>query len=100
VSEHVKEIITKRLTAAGFSESYGAVVHLLALMKSDPTTLQAEHGVELAVWRGHFEGLRSALHCMVMVEKKTGPKSTARIVSEHLAEALADFGSDSPALEW
>lgn len=70
-------------------------MHLLALVSGDPTTLQPDGELELAEWRGHFKGLRSALHCMLMHEKAMAPESAALVVEEHLARALTDLDTSA-----
>lgn len=88
--ETAKAIISNRVRQEGHTGSYGALLYLVALMGADPKALNPRTEHELVEWGGHFEGLRAALHCLVMYEKHVGPEPAAKIVGSHIAEAIAD----------
>jgi hypothetical protein len=89
MSDGGKAAICKQITDEGYSEGYALVVHLLALMGPDLTGLGPESLEELAEWRGHLKGLRAALFCIVMHERRIGPESAALIVKQHVEFATS-----------
>ncbi|SRR2546423_806885 len=81
------------------SESYGALLHLTALMESDPATLVPESEEEQMDWQGHLRGLHAALRCLVMQERQCRPHRAAAIVDKHIAEAAGLLGQhDDPEI--
>ena len=98
MSERVKASIVNVVTEQGHTDSYGILVHAVALLGLDPEALAPESDEERAEWSGHARGLRSALHCLAMHEKKVGPESAALIVDQQIAQAiksLAQSGAGS-----
>lgn len=87
-----KAAICRQIMNEGFSESYALLIHLLALMGSDPVALEPENDEELAEWRGHLKGLRAALFCLAMHERRIGPESAALVVKLHIETATTILG--------
>lgn len=83
--------ILKRLAEQGHSFGYGEVLILTARLGTDVEPLEPETDEERHEWRGHLQGLRSALHCLVMHERKVGPESAAFIVNGHISEAVTEL---------
>ncbi|WP_370382358.1 hypothetical protein [Catenulispora sp. GAS73] len=69
------------------SDSYGALLHLTALMDSDPRTLVPKSEEERLSWEGHMLGLVSALHCVAMHEQQWEPHIASEIVDSLLNQA-------------
>jgi hypothetical protein len=67
-----KEMILQASAGQGHTDSYGALLHLTALMSLDPYVPTPESDEERANWQGHGNGLRSALLCLAMHERELG----------------------------
>jgi hypothetical protein len=91
-ADGAKAEIRRQITDEGFSESYALLIHLLALVGFDPVALEPESDEELAEWRGHLTGLRAALFCLVMHERRIGPESAALVVKLHVEKATTILG--------
>jgi hypothetical protein len=88
MTDTAKTRILKAVTDQGHSESYGVLLHTAALLGPDVKDLEPESAEELSEWLGFSKGLRSALFCLAMYEKRTNPESAVLIVSEHLKQAF------------
>lgn len=86
-----KTTILKRVMEEGYTDSYGTLLHLTAVMGSDPKALEPNSDEELAEWRGHLNGLRAALLAVAMHEHKLKPRAAALVVERHLLEATNDL---------
>lgn len=86
-------------TTLDLTESYGALLHMTAVMDSDPNTLQPKTEEERTVWDGHILGLISALHCVAMHEQGFEPEVAAEIVDSHLNMARAILQAPRPGSE-
>lgn len=91
MADTAKAVILRRLVDEGHSEGYGALVHLTALMEINPDEMMPETVQERHEWSGHFKGLRSALACVAMQERKLRPRKAAEVVGGHIAEAIKDL---------
>ncbi|MBS2547446.1 hypothetical protein KGQ19_11240 [Catenulispora sp. NL8] len=67
------------------------LLHLVAVMGREPKALNPRTEKELAEWSGHFRGLKSALLCLVMHERKVEPSSAALVVYRHVKSATDDL---------
>ena len=90
-----KSHILALATSLDLSASYGALLHMTAVMEAEPRT-PAKTEEERTVWDGHILGLISALHCVAMQEKHFEPEAAAEIVDSHLNMARTVL--QSPAL--
>ena len=88
-----KELILKVVAGQGHTSSYGALLYLATLMSLGPHVPPPESDEERANWQGHRSGLRSALVCLAMHERKLGPKEAVVVVVDQLAQACATFES-------
>ncbi|OLE21184.1 MAG: hypothetical protein AUG49_22680 [Catenulispora sp. 13_1_20CM_3_70_7] len=91
MADSKKTATLKRVMAEGHTGSYGTLLHLTAVMGSDPEKLEPESIRERIEWCGHFKGLKAALLCLAMYERKLDPNSAARIVNQHIREAMKDL---------
>jgi hypothetical protein len=91
MTDAAKSAIMHRLAGEGYSGSYGILLYLVAVMGTDPKALGPQSEEELTRWGGHFEGLRAALHCLVMHEQEFEPDLAALIVSAHIKDAVDDL---------
>lgn len=91
MGESVKSTILNRVTQEGHTDSYGVLLHLVAVMGAEPMALEPRTETEHTEWRGHFKGLRAALYCLAMHEQEVGPDSAALIVHQHIRDATDDL---------
>ena len=89
--ESTKASILSRVVQEGHTDSYGVVLHLVAVMGTEPKALNPRTEREHAEWSGHFRGLKAALLCLVMHEQKVKPASAAMVVSRHIKNAIEDL---------
>ena len=76
-----KPTLLRRLADDGFSEGYGSLLFLTALVGTDAEALDPETDEERSEWRGHLRGLRSALVCLAMHDTKLSPAVAAAVVA-------------------
>lgn len=88
MSEPAKAAICNSVVGQGHTDSYGALLYLVALMGTDSTALEPESDEELANWEGHFSGLRAALVCLAGHERKIGPTSAVAVIERQLEDAM------------
>lgn len=91
MAENRKAAILNRVVEEGYTDSYGALLYLTAIMSADPKSLRPRTDVELASWGGHFGGLRASLLCLVMHEKELEPDAAASVVEAHISGAIEDL---------
>jgi hypothetical protein len=91
-----KEMILQASAGQGHTNSYGALLHLTALMSLDPYVPTPESDEERANWQGHGNGLRSALLCLAMHERELGPEDAVAVVDDQLTQAHAVLESFRP----
>lgn len=84
-----KKMILQATAGQGHTDSYGALLHLAALMSLDPYVPAPESDEERANWQGHGNGLRSALLCLAMHERQLGPEDAVVVVDDQLTQAYA-----------
>jgi len=89
--QRVKASTLDRVVEEGYSESYGALVYLAAVIGTDPEALRPKGIEERLAWGGHLEGLRAALLCLVMHERGIGAEAAALVVSQHVEDATSDL---------
>lgn len=80
-----------RVREEGYTDSYGALLHLTAVVGSDPDALKPVSAEEQAEWRGHIKGLRAALVCLAMHERHAEPEAVALVVDRHIEDAVEDL---------
>lgn len=80
------------------SESFGAVLHLVAVMDSG-TPLVPDSEEERLSWAGYRRGHTSALLCMAMHEQQCAPTDAVVLVSSLLDKAWAILRSVRPESE-
>ncbi|WP_194906246.1 hypothetical protein [Catenulispora rubra] len=85
--ESAKASILSRVMQEGHTDSYGVLLHLVAVMGREPKALNPRTEKELAEWSGHFRGLKAALLCLVMHEQKVEPGPAAVVVCRHIEDA-------------
>ena len=90
-SESAKASILSRAVEEGHTDSYGVLLHLVAVMGPEPRDLDPRTEQELTEWGGHFGGLKAALHCLAMHEQKLGPDAAATTVDQHIKDAMHDL---------
>ena len=90
MAESGKAATLGRVLEEGYTDSYGTLLHLTAVMGSDPKGLRSTNE-ELIEWRGHFNGLKAALLCLAMHEQQIAPKEAALAVSRHIEDAMDDL---------
>lgn len=95
--QRVKASILNRVMEEGYTESYGALVYLAAVIGTDAETLRPKDIEERLVWSGHLGGLRAALLCLAMHEFRIGPEAAASVVSRHIQDAADELGRASGA---
>jgi len=83
-----KSHILALATSLDLSASYGALLHMTAVLDSEPRT-PAKTEEERTTWDGHILGLISALHCVAMQEQHFAPEAAAEIVDSQLSQARA-----------
>ena len=88
MAESGKAATLGRVMEEGYTDSYGALLHLTAVMVSEPKALHSTNDEELIEWRGHFHGLKAALLCLAMHEKQITPKDAALAVIRHIEDAM------------
>lgn len=89
--ESAKASILSRVAQEGHTDSYGVLLHLVAVMGREPKALNPRTEKELAEWSGHFRGLKSALLCLAMHERKIEPGPAALVVCQHINDAADDL---------
>ncbi|WP_194904515.1 hypothetical protein [Catenulispora rubra] len=89
--QRVKASTLDRVMEEGYTESYGALVYLAAVIGTDPESLCPSGIEERLAWGGHLKGLRAALLCLAMHERGIGPEAAALAVSHHLEDATSDL---------
>ena len=89
--ESAKASILSRVMQEGHTNSYGVLLHLVAVMGTEPKALNPRTEKELTEWDGHLGGLKAALHCLAMHEQKVDPDSAALVVDQHIKEAIDDL---------
>ncbi|MEY9895749.1 hypothetical protein ABIA35_008088 [Catenulispora sp. MAP12-49] len=97
MAKSTKDRILKRVLEEGHTDSYGTLLYTAAVMGSDAIELGPDSSVELTTWSGHLEGLRSALLCLAMYERKFGPEKAAEVVNKHIEDAIDDLASGGDA---
>lgn len=88
MAETAKALIVNRALQDGYTDSYGTLLHLVAVMGLNPTELKPQTERELIEWGGHFEGLRAALHCLAMHEQSIDPELAAQVVHGQITDAI------------
>ncbi|NUR02640.1 MAG: hypothetical protein HOY79_40750 [Streptomyces sp.] len=78
MADTAKSSTISRVTEEGYISSYGTLLYLTASMGPEPRHLEPDTPMELAVWHGHFQGLRAALLCLAMHERQLAPKAAAQ----------------------
>ena len=96
MDEIVKERIFDLAGRHGLSESYGALLHLVALMDSDGGPLVPSSEEEGTSWDGYWRGLISALLCVAMHEQQSAPAVAGMVVRALLDEARAILQRPAP----
>lgn len=91
MTERAKTTVIHRLSTAGYSSSYGALVYTVALLGTNPGQLELASDEEQHEWLGYRKGLRAALACLAMHEKGLDPATVATTVGQHLFEAHLDL---------
>ena len=91
MAEHAKDKILRRVNEEGHTDSYGTLLYLAAVMGFDPMALGPDNSVELTAWSGHLDGLRSSLLCLAMYERRIGPEMAAKVVNQHILDAMDDL---------
>ncbi|SRR2546423_12556436 len=91
MAETAKASIIERAVQEGHTESYGALLHLVAVMGTDPNALDPETEEERNAWSHHFEGLRAGLHCLAMYELKVRPEPAALVVDGDIKNAVDEL---------
>lgn len=81
------------------SESYGALLHMAAVMGSGAAPLVPKSEKERLTWDGHMQGLVSALHCVILHERQCAPDAAAEIVDSLLGQAGSILRNVRPELE-
>lgn len=77
-----------RVMEEGYTDSYGALLYLTAVMGSDADALAPASAGEENEWRGHLKGLRAALLCLAMHERRAEPEEVALVVGRHIEDAM------------
>jgi hypothetical protein len=97
MSDRAKMATLNRVTKEGYTDSYGTLLCLTAVMGSDPDALGPMGAEERAEWRGHFKGLRAALLSLAMHERRLDPEAAVQVVGQHLEDAMSDLkqGNDT-----
>lgn len=90
MAESGKAATLGRVLEEGYTESYGTLLHLTAVMGS-AKALHATTNEERIEWRGHFNGLKAALLCLAMHERQITPKEAALAVCRHIEDAMDDL---------
>lgn len=90
MAESAKDRILKRVVEEGHTDSYCALLYTAAVMGSDPKALGPASSSEFTRWSGHLDGLRSALLCLAMYERRLGPEEAAEVVDLHFLDAMDD----------
>jgi hypothetical protein len=91
MAETAKTSIINLAIQEGHTESYGALLHLVAVMGTDPNALGPETEEERTAWGHHFDGLRAALLCLTMHELKLVPDSAALVVDRLIKSAIDEL---------
>jgi len=91
-----KERIFALAKNADFSESFGALLHMTALLVSDPKTLVPEIDEERIAWDGHLDGLHAALLCLARCEQQCAPEVAADAVGLLLNQAHVILQEPTP----
>lgn len=81
------------------SESYGALLHVVALLDSGDKPLTPNSDDERLNWEGYRRGLISALLCMAMHERQCAPAAAAILVQSLLDKARAILRTSQPESE-
>lgn len=81
------------------SESYGALLHMAAVMGSGAAPLVPKSEKERLTWDGHMQGLVSALHCVILHERQCAPDAAAEIVDSLLGQARSILRNVRPEPE-
>lgn len=81
---------------ADFSESFGALLHMTALLVSDPKTLVPKIDEERIAWDGHLDGLHAALLCLARCERRCAPEVAAEAVGSLLRQARVILQEPTP----
>ncbi|WP_194891961.1 hypothetical protein [Catenulispora pinisilvae] len=89
--QRVKAATLNRVTEEGYTDGYGALVHLAAVIGTDPEGLSPKSDEERFAWGGHLKGLRAALLCLAMHERGIAPEPAALVVSRHIEDAMSDL---------
>lgn len=88
MADSKKTATLNRVMEEGYTSSYGTLLHLTASMGPEAKRLRPNSALELAVWHGHFTGLRAALLCLAMHERQLASKAAAQVVRRHLDDAM------------
>ena len=91
MAESGKAATLERVMEEGYTDSYGTLLHLAAVMGSGPEAFYSSHGEEFAEWCGHFKGLKAALLCLALHERQIGPEEAALVVNRHIDDAMDDL---------
>lgn len=91
MTDSTKTATLDRIMKEGYTDSYGRLLYLTAVMGSDPEALGPKSAEELAEWRGHLKGLRAALFSLAMHERRLDPEAAVRVVGQHLEHAINDL---------
>ena len=97
MAESAKDKILKRVIEEGHTGSYGTLLYMAAVMGFDPRTLGPISRLELTIWNGHFAGVRASLLCLARYERKLEPENAAKVVNQHLEDAIKDLSPDGTA---
>lgn len=88
MAESAKAATLKRVMEEGHSGGYGTLLQLTAVISLGPEAFYSTHGEELSEWCAYFRGLKSALLCLAMYERRISPQEAALAVNRHLDAAM------------
>ena len=91
MAETARASIIGQAVELGHTESYGVLLHLVAVMSSHDNALNPETEEEHTAWAHHFEGLRAALLCLTMYELKVDPDEASLIVDGRVRNAVDEL---------
>ena len=99
VTQTPKARILAVAKSADFSDSFGALLHMTALLISDPKTLVPKTEEERSAWGGHLDGLHAALLCLARHEQQCAPEAAAETVGSLLNRARTILQDSAPGSE-
>jgi hypothetical protein len=92
MTDDAKSLITDEVVKEGHSASYGELLYMVSLLGPDPVLLGPDSEEELVEWRGYSKGLRSALTCLAMYERRMEPEPAVLVVGAQVAHAVDILG--------